>query len=201
MPETTTGLKAILSQPWAYNLALRILGSDHGRRVLAERYIKAKPGDRVLDIGCGTAEIIDHMPEVKYTGYDISEKYIDAARERYPQHTFRLGALPGETEGLYDIVLAIGVLHHLSQQECVALLQSARAHLAPGGRIVTLDNCRHGNPLEWVMYALDRGQNILNERGYRQLAQEAGVELADCDVNSHISAPWLPYTYCIMTMR
>src|SRR6185503_9446032 len=165
MPETTTGIRSVLSRPAVYNLTLGFLGSKRARQMLAEDYIKAKPGDRVLDIGCGTADILNYLPEVEYRGYDISAEYIDACRERFPQHKFEVATLPPPDAGLFDIVLALGVLHHLSNEESLALLRSAKEHLKPGGRVVTFDGCRRGNPLEAVMYALDRGRAINDAEG------------------------------------
>jgi 2-polyprenyl-3-methyl-5-hydroxy-6-metoxy-1,4-benzoquinol methylase len=201
MPETTTGLRSALSQPWVYSLAQVIMGAQRGRRLLAQRYIRAQPGYRILDLGCGTAEILDHLPaDLHYTGYDVSEEYLEAARARYPQHTFKLGALPDTSDTDYDLVLVIGVLHHLEDVECRNLLVDARARLKPGGRIVTLDPLRRGNPIEAAMYALDRGRNIRGREAYIEIARSAGVEPQVCTAASDIGPPWLPYTYFIMEL-
>lgn len=41
------------------------------RRELAEKSILAPNGSRVLDVGCGVAEIVNFLPPVKYYGFDI----------------------------------------------------------------------------------------------------------------------------------
>ena len=38
----------------------------------AERYLRPKEGDAVLDIGCGTSEILKYISSVTYTGYDTN---------------------------------------------------------------------------------------------------------------------------------
>ena len=140
MPQTTTGLRSFLSSPKVYDFVQVALGSRRSRKLLAERYIRAKDGDSILDIGCGTSDILDSLPPgVSYTGCDTSAEYIEAARQRFPQATFVQAALP--ESGSFDLVLALGVLHHLSDEEGRALFESASSVLKPGGRVVTLDAC------------------------------------------------------------
>src|SRR5262245_21844503 len=83
MAQETTGLKALLSQPWVYDLAQHLMGGSRSRRWLQEEFIKARPGERVLDVGCGTADILTVLPEVDYVGFDISEAYVQRAQRRW----------------------------------------------------------------------------------------------------------------------
>ena len=36
---------------------------------------------KILDIGCGPAEILDYIPECEYYGYDIDKRAINFARK------------------------------------------------------------------------------------------------------------------------
>ena len=38
---------------------------------------------KVLDVGCGPANILAYLPPVDYTGVDLNEKHIAYAREAY----------------------------------------------------------------------------------------------------------------------
>jgi len=91
-------------------------GDTVGR--LAREFLKIGPGQRVLDIGCGTANILAYLPpDVDYHGYDLNPDYVATARARYGSRgTFEVRAVspeavPGSQQ--FDVVLAIGVLHHL----------------------------------------------------------------------------------------
>ena len=47
----------------------------------------------LLDFGCGTAHLFDFLDRknyqnISYTGLDISQKFIDTAKEKYPNNTF-----------------------------------------------------------------------------------------------------------------
>jgi ubiquinone/menaquinone biosynthesis C-methylase UbiE len=85
MGQITTGIRSILSRPTVYDAFQRLMGAQRRRRELATDYIRAQTGDSVLDIGCGTAEILNFLPSVEYFGFDVSKQYIDAAHHRFGQ--------------------------------------------------------------------------------------------------------------------
>jgi len=136
-------LRALLARPALYDALQALLGAERGRAHFVASFVRPQPGDRVLDVGCGTARILDHLPAgAQYWGYDISEPYIDAARERYgargkffcrPLDERELAGLPK-----FDIVLATGVLHHLDDAAASGFLRLARSALADGGRFQRL---------------------------------------------------------------
>jgi cyclopropane fatty-acyl-phospholipid synthase-like methyltransferase len=198
MPETTTGLRSALSSPRVYDLAMFIMGSKRSRRQFVNRYLRVKGGEDVLDIGCGTAEILDYMPPVRYTGWDTSAEYIESCQQRYPDQTFKQGALPDGT-GTYDIVMALGVLHHMNDDECRAFFAAAKRNLKPGGRVVTLDACKTPmqNPAARVFFALDRGQAIRFEKDYLELAHSE-LDTVKSHVVTDLMPVWIPYTHIIM---
>jgi ubiquinone/menaquinone biosynthesis C-methylase UbiE len=96
-----------------------------------------RPGERVLEIGCGHGVAASLIVERghSYVGVDRSEKMVAAARRRNPSTEFVIGEL--ETLELgdhrFDVVLAIRVgLFHRDPERAHAL---AARWLAPGGRI------------------------------------------------------------------
>lgn len=198
MPENTTGLRSLLSSPRIYDLAMFVMGSKRSRRQFVDRYLRVKGGEDVLDIGCGTAEILDYMPPVHYTGWDTSAEYIEACKRTYPTQTFKQGALPDGT-GAYDVVMALGVLHHMNDDECRSFFAAAKRNLKPGGRVVTLDACKTPmqNPAARVFFALDRGQAIRFEPEYLRLAKSA-LDTVKSHVVTDLMPLWIPYTHIIM---
>jgi len=84
MAQITSGFRSIFSQPAIYNLAQQLIGAEKARRMLVRDYIPRQPGLCVLDIGCGTAEILQHLPaDTEYYGFDASEAYIIQARRQF----------------------------------------------------------------------------------------------------------------------
>lgn len=137
------GLQSLLAVPFIYELLQKVLGGHRARRQVVSDHIRPQAGLRILDIGCGTGQIITYLPAVAYIGFDLSPIYIDAAQRRFGDRgEFQRGdvtqmVLP---EGhAFDRVLALGVLHHLDDTAVVALLRLARKVLAVDGRLITLD--------------------------------------------------------------
>lgn len=176
MSQITHGLRAVFSNPRIYDSFQNLLGAADIRKDLVRNQMRLQAGMRVLDIGCGTAEIIDFLPpEVGYWGFDISAPYIDAAKLRFgARGTFHCGILDGQQVARlpkFDLVIALGVLHHLSDSEALGLFELAKAALVPAGRVVTIDPCfvAGQNPLAHFLIASDRGRNVRDQSGYRAL--------------------------------
>ncbi len=52
--------------------------------------LNPKPGEEILDLGCGTGDLADKISGkgAHVTGIDSSKEMIDAAREKYPWINF-----------------------------------------------------------------------------------------------------------------
>ena len=201
MPERNSGVRAILRLPVMYNLLQRSIAPTSSRQELVREYVRPAPGDRVLDIGCGTGAVLDHMSGVSYTGFDPSPSYIEAAREqRGTRGSFFVGTL-GEVSssdvGEFDIALAKGVLHHVDDQLAKQLFALAAAVLRPGGRLITYDGCYIPNQprLARLIISRDRGQNVRTVDAYEALARTAFNR-----VEVHVRQDLLrvPYTHAIL---
>ena len=178
MAQITSGLRAIFSHPAIYNLAQRMVGAKKARRQLIQDYFPAMQGLRMLDIGCGTAEILHHLPEdMSYDGFDASEAYIAQANAQFGHRAnFRAELVKQATlDDLppFDLILAFGLLHHLDDTEASILFDLAYAALKPGGKVVTIDPVftdQQPRLAHWLI-SKDRGQNIRTPETYVQLVQ------------------------------
>lgn len=171
-------LRRFLARPGFYRLFRNLLFGKRGRQVLLDEFIRAKAGDRLIDIGCGPGVMLDDLPEVDYVGIDIEERYITRARRLYGRRgRFLLGTagLDGiDLRGDRDIALAIGVLHHLTDDEARGLLAAARKALRAGGRLITFDNCYTPDQSRFarLVIDLDRGQFVRTREAYEGLIAE-----------------------------
>ena len=77
----------------------------------------------------------------------------------------------------FDVVLAIGVLHHLDDAAAAVLFESARRLLAAGGRLVTLDAALATGQRRLARWIIrhDRGRHVRTDAELLRLA-----------------APWFP---------
>jgi len=173
MAQVTSGIRKILSHPFVYDGLQLMLGAKRLRQVYVSSYIKPDKQSRVLDIGCGTSEILEFLPtSVDYHGYDLSPTYIYAAEKRYggrgTWHCDSVMDLQLDDFGAFDIVMANGVLHHLEDREAQKLSEVAFRALKSKGRLITIDPCFDDgqNPIARFLISRDRGQNVRDAEGY-----------------------------------
>jgi SAM-dependent methyltransferase len=175
--QSDSGLSRWLKVPFLYNAFQGAVGGSALRQKLIERHIRAKAGDKVIDIGCGPAQTLRCLPDVQYVGFDISPDYIAAAKRTHgSKGTFVVGdthSLRGDSRFKNaDIVIAVGVLHHLDDEDAADCIQFAHDALKSGGRFIAHDACwipNQGAVSKYIM-SHDRGRNIRTEQQYRQLA-------------------------------
>jgi SAM-dependent methyltransferase len=203
MGEITHGLRAVLSYSKMYDLFQGIMGARKGRSIFSTRYIRAQEGDRVLDIGCGTAETRDFLPAVEYYGFDPNPKYIRAAQKRLrdvPGCTFLCATIDEVVLGIlpkFDIVLALGVLHHLDDEAVIRLANLAKVALKEKGRLILVDPCfvEGQSPVARFLAMLDRGQHVRDMKGYRDLMNTA-FGVVQTEIRNDLIR--FPYTHLIM---
>ncbi len=126
--------------------------------------LEPSPGDRVLDLGCGTgglsAELADRGADV--VGIDKSPRMIARARERHDGIEFEVAdARTFETDRRFDAVLSNAVLHWITRAEQPAVLRRVARVLRPEGRFVAELGGR--NNVATVVAAL---RSELSQRGY-----------------------------------
>lgn len=179
------------------------MGANRSRASFVNEYVKPFPGMKILDVGCGPADILAYLPDTEYWGFDVSEVYITQAQKKYDDRgIFHLKQLEfSDLAGLpsFDLVLAIGLLHHLDDDEVKEFMQLASKALISKGRLVTIDPCfdESQNPVARFLVRNDRGQNVRDKSGYEELAQSTFTDLNVVVRNRF----WIPYTHCIMECR
>ena len=202
MSQITHGLRAILSHPKIYDAFQNIMGAKQIRQELVSDFIRPCAGEKILDVGCGTAEILAFFSaEVSYFGYDPSPEYIAAAEKRYGSRAKFICGLLNDDElkklPPMDIVLAIGVLHHLDDNSALDFFRLAKSSLRQGGRIITIDPCFSDtqNPLARFLVSKDRGMCVRNSDGYLHLASRENFRSVEGTLRHRV---WVPYTHWIM---
>jgi SAM-dependent methyltransferase len=191
--------RALLSAPMVFRAFKRIINRV-GADEFVRGHIRPWPGARVLDIGCGLGAIVEELPPVEYVGFDVDPTYVEGARRHYGDRGRFHCADVTRAEiapDAYDIVMAIGVLHHLDDEQARHLIALAWRALVPGGRLVTLDGCYTPQQSRIARYLLasDRGRHVRNQKGYEALVRERFPRVAVT-----LRHDWLrlPYTHIII---
>ena len=200
MSQITHGIRAMLSHPAIYSGFQTLMGAHGTRQIFVAQWIKPFSGMKILDVGCGPADILAYLPEVVYHGFDISDAYIAQATKRFGSrgqfHCRQLQATDLSTLPQFDLILALGLLHHLDDPDALGVLRLGHEALSPGGRMLTIDPCLDPtqNVVARFLVRNDRGQNVRRKEGYQELA-DAVYASTHVDVR-HQS--WIPYTHCFM---
>jgi SAM-dependent methyltransferase len=201
--ERVTGPYSLLKHAAVYGALQHLLGAPSVRDQFARKYIRAKIGDRVLDIGCGSACILSHLPKVEYHGWDPNPRYIAQARRIFAGlgrfHTGLFGSHHADALGKVDIVILSAVLHHMTDADATDLFALLRRVVKSGGRVVSLDNVlvEYQSPIARLLIRFDRGRHVRSPRGYEALARYSFQGVAGEVV--HRAFP--PSTYFYMTAQ
>lgn len=206
MAEVTTGFRRILATPSVYNATQNLLGANRSREAVARDFLRAQAGDTILDMGCGTAEILAHLPSsVDYWGFDLSPAYVASARQRFGERgRFECADVntyaSEELLGRADLVIALGVLHHLDDDRVRALMKSGWRALKEGGRFVSIDPTftPDQSRVSRFLVSRDRGLDVREPEEYAGLCAE---RFPDVQVRVVHNLPRVPYTHCVLEAR
>jgi SAM-dependent methyltransferase len=177
--QINSGLRSILQSTLAFRLFGHVLGSETNKRWFVDHVLRLREGQKLIDVGCGPADILDRLPGVEYLGLDISDAYIESARTRFASRrgaTFvsgcvedwRLNPLTSDA----DVGLANGVLHHVDDDEARKIFEFAYRALKDDGRFVFYEPCYlvWQSGISTYFMSKDRGQNIRTEQEWKDLA-------------------------------
>lgn len=172
-----SGLRNVLEFPEAYRWMREGLGLNRWLRGYVQQYLKPEPGCRILDIGCGTGEVVRYLAGTTYVGFDHHPPYIEYARRIFGNRgRFVLGDVADhlpELEGQFDLVMANGVLHHLDDTLAGRAFELGAAVLPKGGRMITVDPCFYEGQgaLTRLIVSHDRGEHVRPFDGYAKLTR------------------------------
>ncbi len=163
-----------------------IIASDYARtrrynsQDLIDLAVLAKPGEKVLDLGCANGRMIElfDSKNIDYYGVDISGKLIEIAKKIYPSGHFQVAdalSLPF-ADNTFDKVYFISVLHHIPSEEfrqkCFSEISRV---LKPNGQLILR---------VWDLLKIDKGMNLLLKYSFLKLAGKTKIDFFD------LMMPW-----------
>lgn len=135
-------------------LKLRVIPGYREVQELALRYANATSSERVLELGCGTAEwasaFLQGHPTAHYAAVEFSPKMRDLAAGRLASHGTRVELLDQDLNaalphGPFDLVVSFFAIHHVRNKE--RLIEEVFASLVPEGVFLYADITIADDPL------------------------------------------------------
>jgi SAM-dependent methyltransferase len=190
----------ILETRRGYDAFRRLIKADRSMRIIVDEYVRPTPTSRVLDVGCGNADLARMLPAgATYLGLDNNPRYIhDAAARGVNVIEASVSELSSIGYEPFDVVVALGLLHHLDDATVEGLMRDVSEVLVPAGRLVTIDPVLHDGQslISRTIMRFDRGRHIRDEQRYSQLIRN---QFTNADVQVRHDFLPFPYAHCLMT--
>jgi ubiquinone/menaquinone biosynthesis C-methylase UbiE len=166
---------------------------------------KFQGSTKLLDFGCGTGRFARRFRELgmEYTGIDLSEKMVEAARELHPTTDYTYAHFNGREipydDNCFDVVFSCGVLQYVIKGEnSQKILAEIKRVLTPKGRLLFIEQASRSQQTSGL------GMRSLTEEDYlselsqnykiRSLARVRSSQLSaasQCAFRLAASAPWI----------
>lgn len=155
-----------------YDLGCKMLfGLDMRLWRMALEIAEAKPGECVLDVGCGTGRLTLAAgalvgPDGRAQGVDAAPEMIEVARRKAARAQsnahFQVGLIEDLpfADGGFDLVMNTLVMHHLPSEVKSAGLAEVYRVLKPGGRFVAIDLQPPDEPVANLLARLFLGRHM-----------------------------------------
>ena len=133
---------------------------QYGESVL--ELLAVKPGERILDLGCGTGDLAKQMQQsgAEVVGIDASPDMVAKAKSKFPGLDFSVvDATSFHFDEPFDAVFTNATLHWIKNAD--AVIQNVFNCLKPGGRFVGEFGGKGNNQL--MMAA---AETVLKKHGY-----------------------------------
>jgi ubiquinone/menaquinone biosynthesis C-methylase UbiE len=196
----------LLHHPRAYDLLAAVFFGGRRRRVY-ERLTSlsgARPGDDVVDVGCGTGYLTRIMagavaPGGSAVGVDASSDMIAYARRitRLSNCGFSEGTAEAldAADGSQDVVVTSLMIHHLPEAMRAHAIREMYRVLRPGGRVLIAEFRSPTSRIGRLLAAPHMSPAMRNNPVHRlePMVREAGFEqLRSGDVR-----PWIRYVQAV----
>lgn len=139
-----------------------------------------------LDIGCGHGLIHPYLLKqnnikLKLSGVDVASSVIDVARVKNKDVSYQAydGVTLPYADNKFDIVFAIGVMHHVPPQQWVAFLQEIKRVVKPKGHVLIFEH-NPVNPLTLKVVKncpIDKDAVLIRSKVMEKLMQQAGLKV------------------------
>ena len=95
---------------------------------------------KVLDLGCGVGSLAPLFKRKNYLGIDIDKKSIEFARKKNLRYKFQVADVTDfQFNDKFDLILIVGVLHHLNNGDVRKTLEGVSNCLKKDGKLIVIE--------------------------------------------------------------
>ena len=143
------------------------------RQWMLRRFLAPSPGDRIVDLGCGSGRsVVWNRPSgADIVGIDVAPYFAKEALARGDLVLGDLRRLPF-ADGAFDKGYALDVFEHLSREALAGVLAEIARVVRPGGQVFAYSHVRRNSWLAGGLRAINRLARFLERLGLVDLRQE-----------------------------
>jgi len=151
-------MKILESRPERYDLGMGLLTLGVLTKIKQQIAEHTHPGNRVLDLGCGTGTLAQMCIErgAQVTGVDANSGMLEVAKRNSPSANYLNISLSNLDEHLkdesFDIILSTLAFSELTRAERVHVLKQIKRILRNGGKVLIGDEMIPENNLAKCLY-------------------------------------------------
>ena len=186
-----------INNPLIYKIIQGVMSGTSFRNSIIKKNI-TKSNLKILDIGCGPAQIIEHLPQCDYYGYDIDQRSIQYAKKKYYQKNFHFYCKKFNKTELkrlpkFDFIIFFGILHHLSNKEVYEILKLCKKIMKKNSKLLTEDPIllENQNVIAKFLIKKDRGLNVRKKQQYIDLLKKHFKKIKNKVTHQY----FIPYTW------
>ena len=186
-----------INNPLIYKIIQGVMSGTSLRNSIIKKNIK-KSNLKILDIGCGPAQILEHIPQCDYYGYDIDNRSIQYAKKKYHQKNYHFYCKKFNKSELkklpkFDFIIFFGILHHLSNKEVYEILKLCKKIMKKNSKLLTEDPIllENQNIIAKFLIKKDRGLNVRKKKEYINLLKKHFKKIKNKVTHQY----FIPYTW------
>lgn len=186
-----------INNPLIYKIIQGVMSGTSFRNGIIKKNI-TKNNLKILDIGCGPAQILEHIPKCDYYGYDIDRRSIQYAKKKYYQKNYHFYCKKFNKTELkklpkFDFIIFFGILHHLSNKEVHEILKLCKKIMKKNSKLLTEDPIllENQNVIAKFLIKKDRGLNVRDKQEYINLLKKHFKKIKNKVTHQY----FIPYTW------
>jgi 2-polyprenyl-3-methyl-5-hydroxy-6-metoxy-1,4-benzoquinol methylase len=186
-----------INNPLIYKIIQGVMSGTSFRNSIIKKNI-TKNNLKILDIGCGPAQILEHIPKCDYYGYDIDRRSIQYAKKKYKTKNYHFYCKKFNKTELkklpkFDFIIFFGILHHLSNKEVYEILKLCKKIMKKNSKLLTEDPILLENQNVFAKFLIkkDRGLNVRDKQEYINLLKKHFKKIKNKVTHQY----FIPYTW------